>query len=165
MKSKLIVIVLSVLLIASITTNIILIIKLNTNKTDTTSDDTNSNIVGIYHTNNYDNKGIESNLILNDDNTCTYFNNDDSSCTYTASNNGADIVVFNYNVADNRGVNYSYNFYPTLDKCNEVLQRLTSGDYNKGVDLSCTKHTYNHKLISTNNGYLLDNDLLLTKIK
>lgn len=164
MKSKLIIILLSVLLIASITTNIILLTKQNTNNSDTASDDTNS-VVGIYHTNNYDNKGIESNLILKEDNTCTYFNNDDSSCTYTASNNGADIVVFNYNVADNRGVNYSYNFYPTLDACNVVLERLTSGDTNKGVDLSCVKHTYKHTLTSTNNGYLLDNDLLLTKIK
>ena len=55
MKSKLIVIVLSVLLIASITTNIILLTDTNksdTNTTKTKNKDTTSDIIGIYYNEN-----------------------------------------------------------------------------------------------------------------
>lgn len=159
MKSKLIIIVLSILLIISIITNIILFTKLD----KSSSDATNNKLVGIYHTNNYNNKGIESNLILSSDKTCTYFDDKSSSCTYTASDDNISITLTNYNVADNRGLNYSFNFYPTLQECDVELKRLS--DANKGTELLCKKSTYKHTLTATNNGYLLDNDLLLTKIK
>lgn len=166
MKSKLIIIMLSVLLIISIITNIVLYTKLNNKADNTSSDATNNKIVGIYHTNNYTDKyGVKNKqgaITLNKDNTCIYFDDTMNSCTYTASDNNVSITLTNYNVVRGDGVSYSIHYYPTMQECDVELKKIS--DDNKDTELLCKKYTYNHTLTITKNGALLDNNILLDKV-
>jgi hypothetical protein len=146
MKSKLLVIVLSVLLIASITTNIILLTKLNTNKTDnnvsdtTTETDTTSDLIGVYY--NANNGTIE----IKSDNKCMYKNDYNKDCTYSIKDNK--ITFTYYTDVEKDTDNKCYNHYSNGDK----------------VETSC-KETHNIKGTIVNNGIIIDyNNGLYSKV-
>ena len=167
-KNKLIIvnIALSILLILSVSTNIYLLSKNNTDKKENTTikeNDNNTNIVGVYYTNNYQNKGIENSITLKEDSTCIYFNNDRVNCTYKASNKEVVITLISYQIQTLDGLTYSIGDYKELKECNNEIDKLHSIE-DTPSKLKCTKHTYKHTLTITNKGALLDNKTLLTKL-
>ena len=138
MKIKLIVIVLSVLLIASITTNIILITKLNTNNkkvsdTTTNNKDITSDLIGVYYN---DSKGkIE---FIDDDTFICQYNTE-----YTYNVEGKDII---------------FTYYINLSK-DENGKCIASDDKGNMVEVASCKQKQTKKGKIVNNGVIWDNKL------
>lgn len=167
-KNKLIIvnIVLSILLILSLSTNIYFLSKSNTNNKESTTikeSNNNTNIVGVYYTNNYQNKGIENSITLKKDNTCIYFNNDRVNCTYKESDKEVTITLISYQIQTLEGLTYSRGDYKELKECNNEIDKLHSIE-DTPSKLKCTKFSDNHTLTITSKGALLDNKTLLTKL-
>ena len=170
--SKIIIGIMSAIIVGLLTSNIILVIKLNKKPIETPIDTNTQRVIGMYHSTDY--RGYrDSTLTLNKDMTCEY-PNENVNCKWSISDDEITLTLTRYLIVDDAVYtdNYYYNRYGAREykklgigvskqNCEEQIKNTSEELVNARCELSSTK---DEKITLVNGGVLINNHIFY-KIK
>lgn len=170
--SKVIIIIMSFIILCLLTSNIILIIKINNKTIESPINNDIQRAIGIYHSQDYRNYR-DSTLKLNDDMTCEY-PNENVDCTWSISNDEISITKTKYLITDDTKYTDEYYYknngtkeYKKLSigtskvTCEEQIKR----EQDELKNARCEKGYTNNEILTLVNGGVLINNHIFNKIK